>query len=102
MCCRRPKLSAVCKEYTITAMMKLAARFPAQAAAIKNTIAQHASSVQLEVQSRSFEFTRLFNHESIRPQVRDEAVKLGRSRASADASLAFTSEQPSLHPRTTG
>lgn len=76
---RRPKLSAVCKEYTITAMMKLAVRFPAQAAAIKNTIAQHASSVQLEVQSRSFEFTRLFNHESIRPQVMEHIPALEQS-----------------------
>ncbi len=65
---RRPNLSAACKEYAITALMKLAARFPAQAQAIKAVIAQHASSIQLEVQSRSFEYTRLFNFDAIRPQ----------------------------------
>lgn len=49
--------------------MKLAARFPAQAANIRSVIAQHASSIQLEVQSRSCEYVRLFNYDTIRPQV---------------------------------
>lgn len=49
--------------------MKLAARFAGQAAPIRALISQHASSIQLEVQSRSFEYSRLFNYDAIRPQV---------------------------------
>ena len=67
--CRRPNLSAACHEYAITALMKLAARFPGQAAAIKAIIGQFATSIQLEVQNRSCESTRLFNYDAIRPQV---------------------------------
>lgn len=66
---RRPDLGLEGKEYALTALMKLAARFPASASRARAIIEAHTSCSALELQTRSVEFSRLFRYDAIRPQV---------------------------------
>lgn len=77
--------------------MKLAARFPMQSATVKTLISQHATSIQLEVQSRSCEYTRLFSYDTIRPQVggwRGWQASTCCCSASHAAALGFAGTEP--------
>jgi hypothetical protein len=68
---QRPNASPACREYVLTALAKLVARFPGSAARLKEMVAAYRQSSQLEVQTRSVEYGRLFNLGSnIGPQVR--------------------------------
>ena len=70
-CLQRPNASPACREYVLTALAKLVARFPASAARLKEMVAAYRQSSQLEVQTRSVEYGRLFSLGSnIGPQVR--------------------------------
>ena len=95
----RPDLGLEGREYALTALMKLAARFPGSAGRIKALIDQQTTSLQLEVQSRSVEFSRLFNFEAIRPQVMEHIPPLEESAYDAslepaEPSTAAAAEQP--------
>ncbi|QDZ19124.1 gamma subunit of adaptor protein complex AP-1 [Chloropicon primus] len=56
-------------EYALTALVKLSDRYPAEADRIKGLILAYNSSTHLEIQQRSCEFNKLFNHGKILPQV---------------------------------
>lgn len=57
------------REYALTALAKLVPRFPGSAERIKAMVAAYRQSSQLEVQTRSVEYSRLFNYPAIEPQV---------------------------------
>lgn len=65
---RKPDLSPPCKEYAITALMKLAARLPASAPRVSSLLAPYRANPWLEVQTRSVEYMQLFGHANIMPQ----------------------------------
>ena len=71
---QRPGASAACREYGLTALAKLEPRFRGQAPRIKATIGAYAHSAQLEVQTRSVEYSRLLSFPAIGPQVGRGAV----------------------------
>lgn len=82
---QRPSTSAAVREYTLTALAKLEPKFRGQAQRIKGLIASFAQSTQLEVQTRSVEYSRLFAHPAIGPQVLEHIPPLEES--AYDASL---------------
>ena len=57
---QRPSASPACREYALTALAKLAPRFPGSAQRIRGIISSYSHSPQLEVQTRSVEYGRLF------------------------------------------
>ncbi|KAK9830950.1 hypothetical protein WJX81_001389 [Elliptochloris bilobata] len=59
--------SAERREYALTALMKLAARFPDQADRIQAVLARHARSPQVEAQARAVEYGQLFGYDALRP-----------------------------------
>ena len=56
-------------EYALTALVKLSDRYPETAPRIKELILGYNASSHLEIQQRSCEFRKLFNHQKILPQV---------------------------------
>ncbi|KAI7839019.1 hypothetical protein COHA_007161 [Chlorella ohadii] len=82
---QRPSASAAVHEYALTALAKLEPKFGGQAQRIKGLIAAFAQSTQLEVQTRSVEYSRLFAHPAIGPQVLEHIPPLEES--AYDASL---------------
>ncbi|GLI68027.1 hypothetical protein VaNZ11_012350 [Volvox africanus] len=66
---RRHRSEPVAVEHVLTAAMKLTARLPAQVARLKTLIARFTTSAQLEGQTRSCEYGKIFGHERIRPQL---------------------------------
>lgn len=56
-------------EYALTALVKLSDRYPEQAERIKTLIRGYNSSTHLEIQQRSCEFRKLFDHGKILPQI---------------------------------
>lgn len=78
-------MPAVCKEYALTALAKLSARFPASAARVQAIIESRTTSQELEVQSRSVEYSRLFSFAEIRPKVLEPMPAL--EEAAYDAAL---------------
>jgi AP-1 complex subunit gamma-1 len=96
-----------CAEYALTALAKLAARFPAAAGDAAARIAAHARDPALEAQSRAVEYGRLFTHEAIRPAVMehvpplegaafDAALDGGEAAAPADAAAAAAADLAAL------
>ena len=67
--CSAPDASPVCREVGLTALAKLEPRLPGSSARIRALVAGYSHSAQLEVQTRSVEYSRLFGHAAIRPQV---------------------------------
>lgn len=65
----RPDTQVVCREVTLTAIAKAAARLPHCAPQSKEMLDKYARSPQVEVQTRAVEFSRLFKYDAIRPQV---------------------------------
>lgn len=65
----RSKIDPVVKEYSLTCLIKLTARFPDQAARIVEVIKRHTGSSLLEVQQRACEYAKIFGFEHIRPQL---------------------------------
>eukprot|EP00878_Enallax_costatus_P018020 GHUV01018946.1.p1 GENE.GHUV01018946.1~~GHUV01018946.1.p1 ORF type:complete len:448 (+),score=223.83 GHUV01018946.1:2050-3393(+) len=67
---RRTKLPAAVKEVVLTAAMKLTARLPTQVARLAALVERNKSSVLLEVQNRSCEYSRMLGaHSDIAPQL---------------------------------
>lgn len=66
---KRTNLEPVCKQYALTALMKLTARLPAQVQRLRAVIDRYRNSLHLEVQARSCEFHHLFKYDNIRPQI---------------------------------
>jgi hypothetical protein len=59
------------REYALTAVMKLTARYPNQLQRLQALLGRHMRSSALEVQSRSAEFGRMFKlQQGVRSQVR--------------------------------
>ena len=54
----------------VLAAMKLTARLPGQVTRLRALVEKYRQSMQLELQARSAEMSRVFRHERIRPQVR--------------------------------
>lgn len=67
---QRATVPPACREYALTALAKLEPRLPGSAERIKASVAAFRQSSQLEVQTRSVEYSRLFNYGAIGPQVR--------------------------------
>jgi AP-1 complex subunit gamma-1 len=81
-------LPPACAEHALTALAKLSARFPGSAARVRAAVAAHAGSARLEVQSRSVEYSRLFEFDAIRPQVLEHMPAM--EEAAYDAALDAT------------
>lgn len=82
---QRPTTSPACREYALTALAKLTTRFPSSAEHIKAVIAAYRQSSQLEVQTRSVEYSRLLAFPAIGPQVLEHIPPVEES--AYDASL---------------
>ncbi|KAL4431277.1 hypothetical protein ABPG75_006533 [Micractinium tetrahymenae] len=82
---QRPTTSPACREYVLTALAKLTTRFPSSAESIKGMIAAYRQSSQLEVQTRSVEYSRLLAFPAIGPQVLEHIPPVEES--AYDASL---------------
>ena len=59
----KPSISDVCKEYAVTAMIKLYPKFQTQTKKIVNMIDSQTTSSSLEVQQRSCEYLKLIEHD---------------------------------------
>eukprot|EP01111_Echinosteliopsis_oligospora_P011184 TRINITY_DN3628_c0_g1_i1.p1 TRINITY_DN3628_c0_g1~~TRINITY_DN3628_c0_g1_i1.p1 ORF type:complete len:863 (-),score=268.97 TRINITY_DN3628_c0_g1_i1:49-2637(-) len=69
---RDPLTTTSTKQYGLTALMKLTSRFSTQhVQRIKNTIDTYKSSIHVELQQRSCEYSQLFKWDQIRPGVLD-------------------------------
>ncbi|KAK9904228.1 hypothetical protein WJX75_007294 [Coccomyxa subellipsoidea] len=66
---QRPALQPQCRNYLLTALMKLSTRFPDQADRIKALLAQHRCSAQLESQARAVEYGQIFQYGELRTQL---------------------------------
>ncbi|GFR48866.1 hypothetical protein Agub_g10715 [Astrephomene gubernaculifera] len=66
---RRHRSEAAVVEHVLTAAMKLTARLPAQVPRLRALIGRFTTSTQLEVQTRSTEYGKVFSHERIRAQL---------------------------------
>jgi AP-1 complex subunit gamma-1 len=82
----RPATPIVCREVTLTAIAKAAARLPHCAPQSKEMLDKYARSPQVEVQTRAVEFSRLFKFDAIRPQVMEHIPPVEDS-GTYDASL---------------
>ena len=60
--------AAPVRAVVLTALAKAATRFPASAGRIKGLLAAHAGSLDLETQTRSVEYGRLFKYSALTPQ----------------------------------
>ena len=65
----RVELPRLCREYALTALAKLSVRCPSSASRVHVLLEEHSTCIALEEQSRSVEYSRLFDHEAIRGQV---------------------------------
>ncbi|KXZ55609.1 hypothetical protein GPECTOR_2g1159 [Gonium pectorale] len=103
MLLRRHRSEHVVVEHVITAAMKLTARLPAQVARLRAIIGRFTASSQLEVQTRSTEYGKVFAHERIRSQLLermpalDEAEYLKANNLDG-AAAAGTSAPPPRQP----
>ncbi|GAX74370.1 hypothetical protein CEUSTIGMA_g1819.t1, partial [Chlamydomonas eustigma] len=73
---KKSKADSNVREFALTAAMKLTARLPNQIPRLKGIVEKFWSSIQLETQSRSAEFSRIFHFEAIRPQLMDRMPAL--------------------------
>lgn len=76
----------VCREYALTALAKLATRFPASSQRIQGIVGSYSHSSQLEVQTRSVEYTRLLSNQAVGQQVLEHIPPVEES-AAYDSSL---------------
>lgn len=84
--------SATVSEYILTALIKLTVRFEnaKEVTRIREILAKHASSLNVELQQRAAEYENLFDHESVRrgvlermpiPEIKEENRVLGPASA---------------------
>ena len=68
-----PYANQVIREYALTALMKLTARFadPNVIRRIRAIIEQYNTSIEVEIQQRAVEYENLFQFEAIRPSILD-------------------------------
>lgn len=67
---KNPLTIPVTRQYALTSLMKLTSRFnPQHFARIRDTIEHYKSSIFVELQQRSCEYSQLFKWDQIRPQV---------------------------------
>ncbi|CAJ0841175.1 1878_t:CDS:10 [Entrophospora sp. SA101] len=66
-----PYSNQITREYALTALMKLTSRFTNSSVIqnIKSIIEKYSTSIEVEIQQRSVEYTNLFNFDTIRPAV---------------------------------
>lgn len=64
-------LPTACYEYALTALAKLSVRCPSTAKQVQAILDMHSTAVALEEQSRSVEYARLFDYNSLRMHVLD-------------------------------
>ncbi|CAM0137536.1 unnamed protein product [Umbelopsis sp. WA50703] len=66
-----PYANQVTREYILTSMMKLSARFnePAVLERIQGILKQFTASMEVEIQQRAVEYSNLFDYDTIRPAV---------------------------------
>lgn len=66
-----PYANQLTREYVLTALMKLSSRLtdPAVQETIKAILQQHTVSMEVEIQQRAVEYTKLFAFDNIRPAV---------------------------------
>ena len=63
------ELPPACREYTLTALAKLSTRLPNESLRIQRLLARHANAVELETQTRSVEYGKLFEYSAIKGEV---------------------------------
>ena len=80
-----------CYEYTLTALAKLSTRFPSQAARIHVLLDKHSNSVELEIQTRSVEYGKLFDHSSLKGEILKHIPAIEET--AYDASLETSDEK---------
>lgn len=69
---KNPLTAPITRQYALTALMKLTSRFnPQHVNRIKEAISHYKSSIFVELQQRSCEYSELLNWAAIRPQVLD-------------------------------
>ncbi|BDA45799.1 AP-1 complex subunit gamma-1 [Coccomyxa sp. Obi] len=86
----RPGLQPQCRNYTLTALMKLSTRFPDQADRIKALLAQHKGSAQLESQARAVEYGQIFQYGELRTQLLEHMPPLDAAAYARSAAAAGT------------
>ncbi|CAL8470618.1 g10160 [Coccomyxa elongata] len=86
----RPGLQPQCRNYTLTALMKLSTRFPDQANRIKALLAQHKGSAQLESQARAVEYGQIFQYGELRTQLLEHMPPLDAAAYARSAAAAGT------------
>jgi len=64
-----PGSNVVTKQYIISALMKLTTRFTQSLPRLKEIINTHRASIEVEVQQRANEFTKLFNWPNVIPKL---------------------------------
>jgi AP-1 complex subunit gamma-1 len=80
--------SVVTKEYTLNALVKLAARYPSEMAVqgrVRELIAPYRSSIALELQQRAVEYAALFQWDGIRVGVLERMPPMEKKAKPADA-----------------
>lgn len=85
-------LSFATKGYILTAFVKLSQRFESSAERLKGIISAYRTSLELEIQQRSCEFTNLLQWKSILPEILEHMPPI--ERASAPAGQPTSHLQP--------
>mmetsp|Transcript_34996 Transcript_34996/g.77859 ORF Transcript_34996/g.77859 Transcript_34996/m.77859 type:complete len:861 (-) Transcript_34996:442-3024(-) len=109
----RKTKDVIVREYALAAAMKLTARLPNQVARLKALVQRYGTSSQLEVQARSAEFSRMFLHERIRPQLLERMPALeegegamsqpsGAAPAAGSAATSAGGAAPAAAPQASG
>ncbi|KAK9838207.1 hypothetical protein WJX84_012119, partial [Apatococcus fuscideae] len=92
---------AAAREYTLTALMKLSARLPDQLPRIQAVLEKQKGSVQLEVQTRSCEYGRIFKYDAIRPQLLEHMPALDEATYSRNLGSALPTDTAAAAPQVT-
>eukprot|EP00898_Chlorokybus_atmophyticus_P001919 jgi/Chlat1/2728/Chrsp182S02896 len=99
-----PTLTAASREFILTALMKLTSRYPSYTAHIRAVVDKHRNSAQLELQQRSCEYIRIFNHENIRSQLLERMPALNEEQYHARIAQHATdgTMSPMFSPKANG
>ncbi|GLC40655.1 hypothetical protein PLESTB_000036100 [Pleodorina starrii] len=99
---RRHRSEPAAVEHVLTAAMKLTARLPAQVPRLRATIGRFTTSAQLEVQTRSCEYGKVFGHERIRPQLLERMPALDEAEYLRTNNLEGPASAPGSAPVSSG
>eukprot|EP01117_Protostelium_nocturnum_P002092 TRINITY_DN12733_c0_g1_i1.p1 TRINITY_DN12733_c0_g1~~TRINITY_DN12733_c0_g1_i1.p1 ORF type:complete len:815 (-),score=305.97 TRINITY_DN12733_c0_g1_i1:72-2516(-) len=95
---RDPATNALSKDYILTALMKLTSRF-SNAQKLRSVIARYQTNMDLELQSRAVEYTKLFGWEAVRDSLL-ERIPVLEQREMKSASVTSPTPSSSSSSRT--